>query len=369
MAAPATIDAVLDDGGFRALIHELQLRGYVVIGPAVRDGAINWQRIESADELPCGWTVEQKPGSYRLKPRDDERYFGYANGPAGLKRFLHHPEARLYSVQRNGEPFHIVDEQRKAPRRAFVGVRACDLAALKILDRVLLEDRYPDALYQHQREEAFIVAASCTDPSPNCFCSSMNAGPEIESGYDLLLTELQDGRFVARAATEAGGDVLSAVPHRQAAAEDRAAATAAIAEGRGKITKRFDPAAARETLYNRFEHPAWDRAAARCFGCGSCTQVCPTCFCVTVEDTSDIDGSKAERWRKWDSCFTLSYSYIHGGSVRQSAKSRYRQWANHKFAAWYDQFGSAGCSGCGRCVTWCPAGIDVVEVLAEVVSG
>jgi formate hydrogenlyase subunit 6/NADH:ubiquinone oxidoreductase subunit I len=125
--------------------------------------------------------------------------------------------------------------------------------------------------------------------------------------------------------------------------------------------RHLDTAGLRDLLYENFEHPRWDNVAARCLSCANCTMVCPTCFCTTVEDVSDISGNHAERWRRWDSCFTQSFSYIHGGSVRTSAKSRYRQWMTHKLASWTDQFGTSGCVGCGRCITWCPVGIDITE--------
>jgi ferredoxin len=116
-----------------------------------------------------------------------------------------------------------------------------------------------------------------------------------------------------------------------------------------------------DLLYQNFEHPRWDEIAARCLSCGNCTMVCPTCFCTNVEDVSDVTGHRAERWRRWDSCFTMSFSYIHGGSVRTSAKARFRQWMTHKLASWIDQFGTTGCVGCGRCIAWCPVGIDLTE--------
>jgi Fe-S-cluster-containing hydrogenase component 2 len=123
----------------------------------------------------------------------------------------------------------------------------------------------------------------------------------------------------------------------------------------------MDTTGIRDLLYTNFDHPRWDNVAQRCLTCANCTMVCPTCFCTTVEDVSDVTGSHAERWRKWDSCFSQNFSYIHGGSVRSSAKSRYRQWMTHKLASWIDQFGSSGCVGCGRCITWCPVGIDITE--------
>jgi Fe-S-cluster-containing hydrogenase component 2 len=123
----------------------------------------------------------------------------------------------------------------------------------------------------------------------------------------------------------------------------------------------MDTRGIKELLYRNYEHPRWDNVATRCLTCANCTMVCPTCFCTTVEDVTDLSGDHAERWRKWDSCFTMDFSYIHGGSVRATPKSRYRQWLTHKLATWFDQFGSSGCVGCGRCITWCPVAIDLTE--------
>ncbi|HVY60425.1 MAG TPA: 4Fe-4S dicluster domain-containing protein, partial [Planctomycetota bacterium] len=117
------------------------------------------------------------------------------------------------------------------------------------------------------------------------------------------------------------------------------------------------------------EHPRWDAVAARCLGCGGCTLSCPTCFCTTTEDSSDLAGATAERTRRWDSCFTPGFSYVHGGPVRASLRARYRQWLTHKLSSWHEQFGSSGCTGCGRCITWCPAGIDMREEAAAVARG
>lgn len=94
--------------------------------------------------------------------------------------------------------------------------------------------------------------------------------------------------------------------------------------------------------------------------------VCPTCFCTGVEDVTALAGDVTERVRKWDSCFTADFSYQHGGVVRESTKSRYRQWLTHKLSSWVDQFGSSGCVGCGRCITWCPTGIDLTAEVAAI---
>ncbi|NJL33712.1 MAG: sulfite reductase subunit A, partial [Chloroflexaceae bacterium] len=117
-------------------------------------------------------------------------------------------------------------------------------------------------------------------------------------------------------------------------------------------------------LKHNLEHKRWEQVAERCLSCANCTMVCPTCFCSTVEDTTALDGSHAERWRKWDSCFTVDFSFIHGGTVRRETRTRYRQWMTHKLAAWIDQFGTSGCVGCGRCIVWCPVGIDITAEIA-----
>ena len=341
------------------LINVLQRRRYTVIGPSIRNDTLDWQQIHTSEDLPTGWTAVQAAGAFLLERRTDSRRFGFATLASSLKKHLHASEVRLFHTE---SPFRIVEDAHPASNLAVLGVRSCDLAALRILDRVLLEDRYQDPRYAARRERLFLIAVNCTDPSGTCFCTSCGGGPKAEDGYDLALTELHQG-FYVEAGTQAGEEVLDELVREPASPEIREAALQATTEAAAKITRTVTP------YQDHFDHPEWDRVAARCLGCGNCTQVCPTCFCVTVEDSSSIDGTFAERVRKWDSCFTLGHSYIHGGSVRQSLKSRYRQWLTHKFSTWHDQFGTSGCVGCGRCVTWCPAGIDVTETLAALANG
>lgn len=274
---------------------------------------------------------------------------------------------RLFRAERENGVFRILDNPAPAPKLAFVGVRSCELRALSILDRVLAEDRYPDAAYVAARRRIFIVAVNCTEPAPTCFCTSMGGGPEAGGGFDLLLTEIVSDNqhvFVAEAGTSEGSGVLAVLNPGEVTKEIMAALHEAMDRSKAAFKREVATEGLRELLYESFDHPQWDRVAAQCFLCANCTMVCPTCFCVTVEDSTDVPVRRAERWRKWDSCFTQNFSYIHGGSVRLSPKSRYRQWLTHKMAAWVDQFGTFGCVGCGRCITWCPAGIDVTEQIA-----
>jgi ferredoxin len=243
------------------------------------------------------------------------------------------------------------------------------LAAIAAQDRVLLGDRFADSIYRDRRNGSFIVAVNCTEPGGTCFCASMKTGPGATSGFDVLLTELVEPKshvLIAEAGSETGREVLEEIGAREAPERVSAKAAAAVKAAASKMGRKVETEGLRQALYDAFEHPRFEQVAGRCMSCGNCTQVCPTCFCITVEDSSDVTVTRAERWRRWDSCFTGNFSYIHGGSVRLSPKSRYRQWLTHKFAAWVDQFGSFGCVGCGRCITWCPVGIDVTEELAAI---
>jgi len=364
---------VLEASQMGELLEALKRKGYEVIGPTVRDGAIVYDKVESAKDLPAGWTDEQEPGRYRLKRRDDEALFGYAVGPQSWKKYLHPAEARLWSAERQGGTFRILNNeaQPKHPQ-AFLGVRACELAAIAVQDRVLLDDKYRDPIYEGRRAGMFIIAVQCTKSAATCFCASMGTGPRVQNGADLVLTELvgsKGHRFIAWANSDRGAEVLAELRMAPATEQDSGEADAAVATAVGEQVRSIDTTGIKELLYQNFEHPRWDNVAARCLACANCTMVCPTCFCTTVEDVSDITGDHAERWRRWDSCFTQSFSYIHGGSVRTSTKSRYRQWMTHKLASWIDQFGSSGCVGCGRCITWCPVGIDITEEVRAIRKG
>jgi ferredoxin len=354
------------------LIELLSCKGYEIIGPSMRDGAIVYERIESSVQLPAGWTEEQERGCYRLNRREDQVWFGYTVGPHSWKRYLHPAEVRLWSAERPGGTFRILNNvMRPKQPYAFLGVRACDLAAIKVQDRVLIGNKYRDAIYEELRQGVFIVAVQCTHAA-TCFCASMGTGPRAQSGFDLALTELvgpAGHRFVVQTGSERGAEMLAALQTTPATGADLHEAGAAVNLAASQQVRSIDTAGIKDLLYQNFEHLRWDNAAARCLTCGNCTMVCPTCFCTTVEDLTDVTGDHAERRRRWDSCFTLSFSYIHGGNVRSSGKARYRQWMIHKLASWIDQFGSSGCVGCGRCIAWCPVGIDITEEARAIQEG
>ncbi|HXH48159.1 MAG TPA: 4Fe-4S dicluster domain-containing protein [Terriglobia bacterium] len=346
------------------LFDVLAGNGYQLVGPTLSDGAIVYDEITSVDDLPAGWTDRQDAGSYRLEKRGDEALFGYNVGPHSWKKFLFPPRTRLWQAERNEGAPKITDEPVERRKLAFIGVRSCELHAIAVQDRVFIQPGFVNAPYQERRNQAFIVAVNCGQAGGTCFCVSMNTGPMATSGFDLALTEIiEPGRhyFVAEAGSEAGKAVIEQMPHDAATPEQTSAAEAAVATAAGQMGRQMDTSGIKDLLYRNYRNPRWDDVASRCLACANCTMVCPTCFCSTVEDVTNLKGDHAERWQRWDSCFTMDFSYIHGGSVRTSTKARYRQWMTHKLATWFDQFGTSGCVGCGRCITWCPVAIDITE--------
>jgi ferredoxin len=362
---------VIEPGTLGSLVDALRGRGYRVLGPTVRDGAIVYDELEHADDLPVGWTDSQDAGTYRLERRDDEARFGYAVGPHSWKQFLFPPRVRLWQARRNGAGgIEVEEEPVDGPPLALFGVRSCELHAIAIQDRVFVGGRVVDRDYALRRENVFVVAVNCFEPGGTCFCVSMGTGPEVEAGYDLVLTEILEGRhrLLVEAGSERGAELMRELPGRPVEQHDAEAARRATDAARGKMGRSMEASDLRDLLARNLEHPRWDDVAERCLTCGNCTLVCPTCFCSTVDEVSDLEGAHAERWREWDSCFSVDHSYIHGGAVRPSGRSRYRQWMTHKLGTWHDQFGSSGCVGCGRCISWCPVGIDITEEVAAIRS-
>ncbi|WP_167474178.1 4Fe-4S dicluster domain-containing protein [Nocardia arthritidis] len=363
--------AVIDRDGLDRLVDVLREQRYRVIGPQVRDGAIVLDELDSGARLPAGWGVRTAPGSYRLFRREDEAVFANSAGPGSWKQFLHPPHRKVWET---GPDLNIVAAEEVPVRTAFIGVRGCDLAAIAVLGRVLGGGTHPDRSYAARRAGLFIVAVNCTEPGGVCFCASMGTGPAAGPGYDLALTERVDDaghRFLVEVGTPAGAEVLAELTARPADTAEIAAAHAAVAAAADRMGRAMPDVDVPAVLRESRESPHWDDVASRCLTCANCTMVCPTCFCTTTEDVTDLTGEHAERWERWASCFELDFSYLHGGSVRQSGQSRYRQWLSHKLGTWHDQFGSSGCVGCGRCIAWCPAGIDLtaeVTRLAELGS-
>ncbi len=365
---PVGASVFLSLSGLDDLIRSLKQSGYEVVGPTLRQGAICYDRIHAVQDLPRGWTDRQEPGHYRLERREDDACFGYVVGPQSWKQFLFPPMSTVSLAELSTDGWRVTaNDGANEPRFAFLGVRACELAAIAIQDRVFQQAAYTDPIYAARRERALLIAVNCTQAAPTCFCESMHTGPRCSSGFDLALTELDDG-FIVEVGSQRGATLIATVAtvgvtdEQLQWAEERRS-------GARKQQRQMPRETARDTVLGNLQHPRWSEVAERCLSCTNCTQVCPTCFCSSVHEVTDLDMTRVERERVWDSCFNLEFSYMNGGAVRNSIRSRYRQWLTHKLGSWHEQFGTSGCVGCGRCITWCPVGIDLTEEVVALAGG
>ncbi len=368
MSEPERGRRLLARADFPAFLAAIRDAGYRVVGPTILEGAIVYGELRDERDLPIGWTDRQEAGTYRLERRGDQALFGYNVGPHSWKKYLFPSRERLFTASRSGPSFTVTTEPTDDAPVAFLGMRACEIAAVGIQDRVF-DGVVHDPGYRARRSRALRVAVQCGQAGATCFCTSMGTGPGVTGGFDLALTELiGDGRheFLVEVGSEAGAKILAAVPTRAATEGDVGSARAIVERTAASVGRHLDTTKIHDLLLGNLEHPRWQVVAERCLACTNCTMACPTCFCSTTEEVPDLSGEKVERWRRWDSCFNSAFSEVHHSAVRKSTSSRYRQWLTHKLASWYDQFDSSGCVGCGRCITWCPVGIDLTEEVAAI---
>ena len=353
------------------LLADLRSNGYQTVGPRLQDESIVYKKIEGLKDLPRGILSEQKPGSYRTIQTGQERYFDFIPAAQSWKQFLFPPRQLLFTGQKTGPEDHrtgmwqIKANDSPAPHYALVGVRACELAAIGIQDKVFLRPDFYDPIYRARREGLFILAVNCVHPNDTCFCVSMGTGPRNRSGFDLCLTEM-DEVFLMEAGSELGLSLLSRRSFELPSAFIQTAANQAVEQAAGQMGRKMDTSDLPGLLTEHLDAERWSQVSKRCLSCANCTQVCPTCFCWEANDQTDVLGKKTRRERVWDSCFNPNFSYVFGGNTRPDIRSRYRQWLTHKLGQWKAQFDVLGCVGCGRCITWCPVGIDLTEEVAAI---
>lgn len=361
------LERTLSQHAFGALLQSLSAEGYTLVGPVVKDGAITYAEIGGISDLPKGMSEEQHAGSYRLRETHEPTLFRFASTAQSFKRFFHPPEVRLFSLRRSAQGPVLSAPNFAVPKLVLVGARACDIAALAVLDGVLAQQSHPHPDYTARRRDVIVIGLNCATAGGTCFCLAAGTGPRLSRDFDLGLSEVVvdgEARFVAQAGSATGERLLERVVSAEASPQDLELAEASIRAC--EVSLRLgapDLSRVQEMLQLNAEHPQWQAIAERCLACGNCTAVCPTCFCTDRVEQQDGAGLAGQS-EIWDSCFTADFSYLHGGSVRSSTRARYRQWLSHKFSTWFDQFGSSGCVGCGRCVTWCPVAIDVRAELA-----
>jgi ferredoxin len=364
-----------DTAGFLAreqldtLLEAGRAQGYRWQGPRLRDGAIVLAPLDSAADLPWGIGDRQAAGEYRTRPGDPRRAFAWANGPQMLKPLVFAPREVLWRVKRDGQGrLGFAAETPLVAPTAVLGVRACDLAALGLQDQHFLAAGRVDPHYAERRRALLLVAVNCTHPAATCFCASTGDGPAAHSGFDLLLDELDDG-YIVRAGSTAGQALYDRLPLQPVNEDHWRQAAAATEQAVAAQTRRLPAGNLYGPLFDQLDHPRWNEVAERCLSCGNCTSVCPTCFCHRQDTAPGLDGASSDQQRSWDSCFSEGHSFVHGRSLRQDTRARYRQWLTHKLGGWHVQYGRSGCVGCGRCIAWCPVGIDITEEAQAICGG
>jgi ferredoxin len=346
------------------LLADLRQEGFQTVGPRVQDESIVYTQVETVEDLPRGILDEQAPGSFRLIATGQDRYFDFIPGAQSWKQFLFPPQMTVFRAHLESR-WQIEVSPKKEPRYALIGVRACELAAIQVQDRVFLRQDYNDPSYRARREGLFILAVNCLKPVATCFCGSMGTGPRVQPGFDLCLTELDD-LFLVEVGSELGRSLLVRRNFELPSAFVQNTANQAIERATQSMGRTLDTSDLPGLLMDHLEAERWMEVAKRCLSCANCTQVCPTCFCWNATDRIDLARKATVRERVWDSCFNPDYSHVFGGNTRPTIRSRYRQWLTHKLAAWKGQFDVLGCVGCGRCITWCPVGIDLTEEIAAI---
>jgi len=343
------------------LIEAIQDGGYRVIGPRpeIGQGGLAFREISGVEDLPQGVVDHQSPGRYRLEESGSARNFSWANTASAIKPYVFAPREKLWRVVRKEGRLSFESMQHELQKTAILGVRACDLAALAIQDAHFLEATYRDPYYKARREKLLLVAVNCSHAAATCFCASTGDGPEVVSGFDILLDELDEG-FLLRTGTTRGAVIVADLPCEPVSSEQIRQAWDQLQRCREQ-QRALPPASELAGFADKLDDPRWAEIAERCLACGNCTAVCPTCFCHREFDSPALDGVSTERWRDADSCFNADHSYIAGQIVHPGTRERYRQWMTHKLLSWTEQYGRTGCTGCGRCITWCPAGIDFAE--------
>ncbi len=351
---------VITKVAFNAILSRLREKGYETIGPRVKNDTLIYAPIEGVDDLPRGYITEQDAAHFRLTYTGHSRYFDAIPGAQSWKQYLFPPKSEIFALRKANNRWETSTPETKAPAYAFIGVRPCELAAIQIQDKAFLRSDFNDPIYRARRERVFILSVNCMYPAGTCFCVSMGTGPRAKDGFDLSLTELEDV-FLLTIGSEVARNLLDGIPFELASAFLLRNADQGLERAASQMGRKLDISNLPDLILNNLDHPHWQEVGARCLSCTNCTQVCPTCFCWDATDEMSLDGKETHRERVWDSCFNPGYSYQAGGNTRPTIRSRYRQWLSHKLGTWKQQYGTLGCVGCGRCITWCPAEIDLTK--------
>lgn len=332
--------------------------GLDVIGLRYNGGSFSYGKLSSINDAPLYVEDLQGRASYRLIRANAAGSFRHTY--LSPKYFLNPP---LQEVAHVGADFGASAPKERPKPFAIFGIKPCDLHAIRVIDGILLnKDLYYTMIRGSLRA---VVVEECTRPSGNCFCGSLGTGPQARNGYDLAYAWLEDG-VVVKAGSALGEELIEELGLEGADAGDVEKYEEYIIRAQQQ-TKALPEL---PKLVNALEKSMgnielWSKLSRRCVGCSNCNMVCPTCFCTEFFDEIGPNGS-ATRFRKWYGCLSYSYGLVARGHFRPELYMRYRHFVLHKFLFYWKQVGLIGCTGCGRCITWCPLGVDIRETLREV---
>lgn len=334
--------------------------GATVLGYKVESGRVVWGELRGIEDLPLGVEDLVGAGFYRLNPGEFFRHSHFSP-----KNYLHPSQQALIAETANLE-LSSLPEQGYA-RTVFFGIKPCDLKAISVLDALLL-GKHP--IYTARRRSVVaIVVEECTMPNKNCFCGAVASGPSASSGFDIAYTRLGAETVVFRAGSGVGIDLLNRLGLEPAGADLTSryweAMSRALEETRSRLHLNENYREA--LLKTASDERLWEVLSEKCLGCGNCNYVCPTCFCTELDYV--VEGEVAVKLAKWTGCLLYSYGLVAGGHFRPKLFMRYRHFVLHKFVFYEKQVGRAGCVGCGRCITWCPVGLDLRTTILRALRG
>jgi len=345
---------VLEDLG--KLIEVLKAYGYVTYGYKVSRGAVIFDELRNLEDMPLKYRDVQGPGSYRLIEGN-----GVRHSFASPKEVIHPARQELFNVDSNGGVSYPPIESKKI---ALVGIKSCDLASIKVMDRILSND---DS-YNARRKEALTIVEECINPGDTCFCGSLGTGPYVSEDFDLAYARIDDDHVLFKYGSRVGLNLVKRLGLKPASEELVNTYSSLMSEAKEKTSPlKFGLSDIENSMLKSMSDvDLWKKLSEKCVGCANCNLVCPTCFCTEFLDDLKLDNS-ASRVRFWVGCLSYVYGLVAGTHFRPELYMRYRHFVLHKFLFYRKQIGLVGCVGCGRCITWCPVGIDLRKTVSEVV--
>lgn len=334
---------VLDKKDLNSFVKKIAKK-YEVVGPVRKGKKYTFEKISSVEEMSLDYdTTILPPKKLLLPPKEKLFSFSIEDGVVKIK------------------------EEKEERKTVLFAVHPCDVNAILLLDKVMEKD-FLDPYYFGKRRGMVLIAMNCTQPRENCFCTSFDTGPELKVGYDLLLSDLGK-KYLVEVGTEDGEKLVKGAKLRNAKKEDMKEKKKRINIVKRKIRKAIEIENLEKYLKKNFDHEKWGELKEKCLFCGSCTLVCPTCFCYNVTDFNSHTLRTGERIRNWDSCLTLEFAEVAlGGNFRKERDARIKQRIYHKLDYFKEQFDSLGCVGCGRCIDACVMEIDITEVISAIRS-